>query len=571
MTDKPKTIQEALAEVQRKINEQRQARAAAMAEDYLEERARMFNAAGRYLGISKPKPRTTTSSTSASPSSSSATSPAPSASAPAAAAPAPAATSQTPFQAGRTGGPAPTGQGTTIQPGQKYPNPTPAPAGQTAQYKAGQVVGAAEKNKGAIAATVAAGGAGYVAGKSGSSSPTAAAAPKAETPKAETPKAAPSITTTSGSGKEYGPGNKFKGTIKDFQKQNPGATVGQAMNAIQGKTAITGGKNDPTVIAGERSKGVSTGPVQPVYTPKGGTNMQKGEVAGKVASRNTEPGYSGNAGAELMAATSKPAVSAAPAKAPETPKADTPKAEPETRRTPSTMDGFDQESGGKKKKLKESALIDAFFKLHNMNSGNIFEAAKKLTKKQDEKLDVVDDDKIDEKDFAALRAKKKMHEAAKPDYVDLDKDGDKKEPMKKAAKEAKKHHKMDEEVQFSEEEIAHLESVLARKDKTEYDNTLTDETEEGAVKRGRGRPAGSKSNKEGMTEPMRVAAQVRNARPYHNDAGKEVHDLKHPTTGKTYQVGTKAVNDFNRDYASAGKPEHKDSVEAAFIKKHMSG
>jgi hypothetical protein len=45
------------------------------------------------------------------------------------------------------------------------------------------------------------------------------------------------------------PPEKFKGTIADFQKQNAGATVGQAMNAIQGKTAIAGGKNDPSQIA----------------------------------------------------------------------------------------------------------------------------------------------------------------------------------------------------------------------------------------------------------------------------------------------------------------------------------
>ena len=34
-----------------------------------------------------------------------------------------------------------------------------------------------------------------------------------------------------------------------------------------------------------------------------------------------------------------------------------------------------------------------------------------------------------------------MNEGAKPDYIDLDKDGDKKEPMKKAAKDAKKKGK----------------------------------------------------------------------------------------------------------------------------------
>ena len=39
-----------------------------------------------------------------------------------------------------------------------------------------------------------------------------------------------------------------------------------------------------------------------------------------------------------------------------------------------------------------------------------------------------------ELDLDAL--KEELEEAAKPDFLDLDKDGDKKEPMKKAAEEA---------------------------------------------------------------------------------------------------------------------------------------
>jgi hypothetical protein len=42
-----------------------------------------------------------------------------------------------------------------------------------------------------------------------------------------------------------------------------------------------------------------------------------------------------------------------------------------------------------------------------------------------------------------VKKEKKMDEAAKPDFADLDKDGDKKEPMKKAAKEAKGGDKKD--------------------------------------------------------------------------------------------------------------------------------
>ena len=42
-----------------------------------------------------------------------------------------------------------------------------------------------------------------------------------------------------------------------------------------------------------------------------------------------------------------------------------------------------------------------------------------------------------------------IEEKAKPDYIDIDKDGDKKEPMKKAAKDAKKKKmSMDEKIQL---------------------------------------------------------------------------------------------------------------------------
>lgn len=48
--------------------------------------------------------------------------------------------------------------------------------------------------------------------------------------------------------------------------------------------------------------------------------------------------------------------------------------------------------------------------------------------------------------MAKIRAKHdKMDEAAKPDYIDLDKDGNRTEPMKQAAKDAKKHKKDVEE------------------------------------------------------------------------------------------------------------------------------
>ena len=53
------------------------------------------------------------------------------------------------------------------------------------------------------------------------------------------------------------------------------------------------------------------------------------------------------------------------------------------------------------------------------------------------KLDKDKDGDIDAKDFAMLRKSKEKKEGAKPDFLDLDKDGNKKEPMKQAAKQAK--------------------------------------------------------------------------------------------------------------------------------------
>jgi hypothetical protein len=74
------------------------------------------------------------------------------------------------------------------------------------------------------------------------------------------------------------------------------------------------------------------------------------------------------------------------------------------------------------------------------------EAAPKKTKKskKDESLDPKFLEKFEsmveakKKDIKGKKAEEKMDEGSKPDFLDVDKDGDKKEPMKKAAKEAKK-------------------------------------------------------------------------------------------------------------------------------------
>jgi hypothetical protein len=59
------------------------------------------------------------------------------------------------------------------------------------------------------------------------------------------------------------------------------------------------------------------------------------------------------------------------------------------------------------------------------------------------KIDANKNNKIDAHDFKLLRSKKKVEEAAaKPDFIDLDKDGDKKEQMKKAASDKEIKHEI---------------------------------------------------------------------------------------------------------------------------------
>lgn len=64
---------------------------------------------------------------------------------------------------------------------------------------------------------------------------------------------------------------------------------------------------------------------------------------------------------------------------------------------------------------------------------------KESLKGNQKKIDKNKNNKIDAEDFAILRRGKKTEtkEGSKPDFLDLDKDGDKKEPMKKAAKDKK--------------------------------------------------------------------------------------------------------------------------------------
>ena len=70
-------------------------------------------------------------------------------------------------------------------------------------------------------------------------------------------------------------------------------------------------------------------------------------------------------------------------------------------------------------------------------AGKIYDVKTEKLVGGQKKLDKDKDGDIDAKDFAMIRKSKEKKEGAKPDFLDLDKDGNKKEPMKQAAKQAK--------------------------------------------------------------------------------------------------------------------------------------
>ncbi len=96
---------------------------------------------------------------------------------------------------------------------------------------------------------------------------------------------------------------------------------------------------------------------------------------------------------------------------------------------------------------------------------------KESLKGNQKKIDKNKNNKIDSEDFAMLRKGKKSEtkENAKPDFLDLDKDGNRKEPMKTAAKTDKKGKKSEtkESIRVTESELVSLiENMVSEELKT---------------------------------------------------------------------------------------------------------
>lgn len=267
-------------------------------------------------------------------------------------------------------------------------------------------------------------------------------------------------------------------------------------------------------------------------------------------------------------------------------------------------------------------LIESFLKLHSLKTGNIFEAAKKVKKldpvgKEDDDVDN-DGVKNDPNDKYIMNRRKAISKAMKNEATDPNAELDapssggkapatttnpdwlkKMKPQEQTPNRAEKGSlpkgvtvKANEEVDFSEAELAHIAAILEANpvSPTPYDTntsfgkgasrsgTLTDEAiAEEEAKRGRGRPKGSKSGARtksggsitGESETKNLAAQIRFASATRANDGKGNMMLKHPKTGVTKAVPAKDATEFYNKYSNAEKPAEKQAHHDAFVAKHF--
>ena len=544
-------------------------------------------------------------------------------------------------------------------------------------------------------------------------------------------------TTTAGAVKPAAPGAAFKPTIgpggkvsgdqlNQFRQTNPGATLGQYMNAAQGKTAIAGGKNDPSVIqkgydatSGGRTRAYDPGAAPsatptpapapsatPTPAPSATPTPAPSATPTPAPAPKQGPGEDWPVGTtqkdkpSFLAPAPAPAASA-PAPAPAAP---APAPEKATSNFSSTVSDFlrrpaaninnwlgssEEESGPSKgkKKMSESTLINSFLKLQETKAGNVFEAAKKMNKvcpkcgkspcqcdgdpkKVEEEKELSpkqkkiaalagDKDKLDAGDFAALRAKKS--EKMKAYRADRDKHGEMEEEVEieeaylnqkgtgpsrqgyhdaglfdkqTADNHATKHKgsvdqdasgkylvkikkkKMEEEVEFSDSELAHFASIaesagaapvdqgkanqkklrapqsergigetLPERDLTdEYNYKYMDEMARG-VKAGQKR--GSYKKKATDLKGNRVASadaepdegskgvphvldQIRHGHEDEQGFKTITHPASSPEAPVTKRIHRSELHGFYDKYHNTDKPREKEKAYSEFLGKHFS-
>ena len=271
----------------------------------------------------------------------------------------------------------------------------------------------------------------------------------------------------------------------------------------------------------------------------------------------------------------------------------------------------ESESGPKgKKKMSESALIGAFLKLQETNHSNIFEAAKKAKKDYDGdgKIESGKDEYLGSRIAAAKKAGK-MEEELKGNQKKIDannngkidgddfrklRSGKKAEKMKAYRADRDKHGEMEEEVGFSEEELAHFEAVIARKDQKGKDRgpgdvvASEDLTDEYIYEMARGVKAGQKrgsykgkahkggDDAKGASMPdeepkgvPHVLDQIRHGHEDEQGFKTITHPASSPEAPVTKRIHRSELHGFYDQYHNTEKPAAKEKAYSAFLGKHF--
>ena len=198
-----------------------------------------------------------------------------------------------------------------------------------------------------------------------------------------------------------------------------------------------------------------------------------------------------------------------------------------------------------------------------------------LTGKQRRGLDKNKNNKIDTEDFKLLRKGKKSEtkEGSKPDFLDLDKDGDRKEPMKSAAKKKK----IKESLRLTEAELIGLIENIVK---------------QSGLKKIGGEPSGLKKykevhNKDGKTNKEYLNSVSKKMKDYLKDGSKGSYEEnpKHfpKGNGELEKMDKKAfsmtddLEDFNYEIAGLNLPTpdaiefNEDFMDDLYTGSHKTG
>ena len=147
---------------------------------------------------------------------------------------------------------------------------------------------------------------------------------------------------------------------------------------------------------------------------------------------------------------------------------------------------------------------------------------------------------------------KKLKEAAKPDFLDLDKDGDTDEPMKQAAKDAKKHEPAD----VDKDAVAKRKRLQALKDKQEDERAEKGDDYKSASRFVKGRAYGGSAQKDDEEKDELEEGNL---------ADKVTGDLTKIADKKGY----KSKKDFtSADWDEVAKPHGFTGKEVAAVRGH---